>query len=372
VGIRRRYLDLSITETFRVKPPPLGVGVIGLGDAAGHHLPALLSLPEVRLIALADVDRQRLKDRSERFRVKTTFDDYRRLLDHPGIDIVAVLTPPSFHLEMALAAIDAGKHILLEKPITATLEEAHILCEKARESRGKICVAYNLRFARQVQLLREVLQTGRLGTIEILRCFASTPSMLGSKPPTHRGDRKQGGGSIIELGVHHYDLWSYLLGSKVADVTAATRSSFMHDQSSVVAGCMANGTLVTTCISLCAAEQYEIELLGSAGRARSSLYRYDGFEVLQTGQTAGGAGARAAGLWRSISGFPHAVHALRHGGDFLESFRDLWRHLTTCILEDRTPEPDLQAGLDSLAVAVAVSNAAREGPNRATFGAGSG
>jgi predicted dehydrogenase len=346
-----------------VKRPPLGVGVIGVGDAASHHLPALLSLPDVRLLALADVDRQRLRDRSERFRVKAAFDDYRRLLDYPGIDVVAILTPPALHLEMALAAMQAGKHILLEKPITATLEEAHVLCEKSRGFRGKICVAYNLRFARQVQLIRQLLKAGRLGTVEILRCFASTPSMLGPNRPVHRGDRAQGGGSVIELGVHHYDLWSYLLGSKVADVTAATRSGFMHDQSAVVAGRMASGELVTTCISLCAAEQYEIEVLGSAARARGALYRYDGFEFLQTGETVGDARARAAGVWRSISGFPNALGALRHGGDFLESFRELWRHLVACIHQDLAPEPDLKAGLDSLAVAVAVSNAARAGRN---------
>jgi len=341
-----------------MKPSPLGVGVIGLGDAAGHHLPAILSLPEVRLLAIADIDRQRLSARSERLGVKAAFDDYRRLLDDRSIDIVAILTPPASHLEMAMAAMEAGKHILLEKPITANLHEAKILCEKSRGFEGKICVAYNLRFARQVQLLRQLLETGRLGTIEILRCFASTPSMLGSRPPAHRGDRAQGGGSVIELGVHHYDLWSYHLGSKVADATAVTRSVSMHDQSAVVSGRMASGALVTTCLSLRAAEQYEIEVLGSDARACGSLYRYDGFELLQTGETAGGAGPRASGLWRSISEFPNAVRALRHGGVFLESFRELWSHFVTCIRKDLTPEPDLRAGLDSLAVAVSVSNAA--------------
>ncbi len=334
--------------------------MIGLGDSAGHHLPALASLPAVRVVAMADVDPQRLKDRSEHFQIKAVFDDYRRLLEYPGIDVVAILTPPAFHMEMALAAIQAGKHILLEKPITATIDEANVLCEKARGFQGKICVAYNLRFARQVQLIRQLLKAGRLGTVEILRCFASTPSMLGSRRPAHRGDRAQGGGTVIELGVHHYDLWSYLLDSKVVDVTAVVRSEFMHDQSAVVAGRMANGVLVTSCISLCATEQYEIEVLGSAARARGSLYRYDGFEFLQTGETAGDARSRAAGLLRSISGFPNAVRALRHGGDFLDSFRELWRHMVACILEDRTPEPDLKAGLDSLAVAVAVSKAAIE------------
>ena len=124
----------------------------------------------------------------------------------------------------------------------------------------------------------------------------------------------------------------------------------------------ASGVLVSTCVSLCAAEQYEVEEIGSGGRARRSLYRYDGFEVLKTGETAADARARVAGLRRSLSGSPNAVRALRHGGDFLESFRELWRHLATCIREDRAPEPDLKAGVDSLAVAVAVSKAARVAP----------
>ena len=120
--------------------------------------------------------------------------------------------------------------------------------------------------------------------------------------------------------------------------------------------------MVSTCVSLCAAEQYEVEEIGSGGRARGSLYRYDGFEVLKTGETPADARARVAGLRRWLSGSPNAVRALRHGGDFLESFRELWRHLATCIQEDRAPEPDLKAGVDSLAVAVAVSKAARVAP----------
>ena len=82
-------MGLSHTEALRVKHPPLGVGVIGAGDAANHHIPALLSLPEVRLLAMADVNPARLRDRSERFGVKATFDDYRRLLEYPGIDVLA-------------------------------------------------------------------------------------------------------------------------------------------------------------------------------------------------------------------------------------------------------------------------------------------
>jgi predicted dehydrogenase len=341
-----------------VKPRPLGVGVVGLGNAAQHHLPALLSLPEVRVLAFADLDPQRLKSRSEHFRVKAAFGDYRKLLEHPGIDVVAILTPPGSHLEIAMAAMEAGKHILLEKPIAARLDEANILCERARRFPGKVCVAYNLRFLPQVQRIRQLVGSGRLGSIEILRCFASSPRMLGLEPPAHRGDRAQGGGSVIELGVHHYDLWSYLLGSSVADMTAVSRNVFMHDQSAVVTARMSCGTLATTCLSLCAAEQYEVEILGSAARARGSLYQYDGLEVLETGAMAGDFRVRAAGLGRAIAGFPNALRALRHAGIFRESFRGLWRHLISCIREDREPEPDLKAGFDSLAAAVAASEAA--------------
>ena len=279
-----------------MKSPPFGVGLIGMGYAGTLHAPAVLSLPEARLLAVADVDDKRLADAAARG-VKATFADYRQLLEFPGIDVVGILTPPASHLEITLAAMEAGKHVVLEKPITATLEDAVLLLEKSRGYKVKVCVAYNLRFLRSIRALRQLLREGRLGEIEILHCLASTPQMLTPDGPGHRRDRTLGGGSVIELGVHHYDLWAHLLGSRVAEVSGKSRNISMHDQSSVICGRMTCGALVNTSISLCAAEQYEVEILGSKARAGGSLYRYDGLEMVETHHLAGSA-------WSSCGGNP--------------------------------------------------------------------
>ncbi len=339
---------------------PLGVGLIGLGYAADFHLPAVLSLPEVRLVAVADLNENRRNAYASRHPGRS-FCDYRKLLEHPAVELVGILTPPASHLEIALAAISAGKHILLEKPITPTLDEAHRLLAVAGSSASKICVAYILRFVRQIRMMRELVRSGALGEIEILRCVASTPEMLSPAGPGHRRDRAQGGGSVIELGVHHYDLWAHLLDSQVLEVNAFSRSLQMHDQSTVVSARMTCGTLATTSVSLCAADQYEVEVLGSRARAGASLFHFDGLEVSGAGQAANQGARRIRQLLRGVQELPYALRARRVGGTFRYAFRELWRHLAEAVNRDRLPEPGLRAGLESLAVAIASSQASLTG-----------
>jgi len=346
----------------------LGVGLVGLGYAADFHLPAVLSLPEVRLVAVTDRDRARLDAHAGRHPGRA-FRDYRALVDHPEVDIVGILTPPTSHLEIALAAMAAGKHILIEKPITATLEEADRLLAASSRSSSKICVAYVLRFMRQIRRMRALIRAGELGEIEILRCLASTPEMLSPLAPSHRRDRTQGGGSIIELGVHHYDLWAHLLDSRVADVSALSRSIHMHDQSTVVAARMSCGTLASTCVSLGAADQYQVDALGSRARASASLFRYDGFEMVAAGRSSRQARLRMERLLAGVRELPNALRVRAHGGTFRDSFRELWKHLVESIAADTAPEPGLRAGRDSLAAAIASSRASLTGETVAVAGA---
>jgi predicted dehydrogenase len=320
-----------------------------------------MGLKAARLLAVADIDSTRLAAMAQRYGVKAAFQDYRRLLEFPGVDIVAILTPPAAHAEMALAAMDAGKHIVLEKPIAVNLAEAELLLARSRRCGSKICVAYTLRFVRQIQRLRQLLQTGRLGNIEVVRCLASMPLLLEPGVGEHHKSPADGWGSVIELGVHHYDLWTHLLGSQVAEVGGLSRNEALPQQSAIIAGRMTCGTLVTTCMSLCAADQYEVEVLGSKGRARATLYKYDGLELTSRNEMAGDWRVRAAGIWRTLAELPAALHAQREGGTFLESFWGLWRHLLHAVEHGLRPEPGLEDGLESLRVGVAAAAATETG-----------
>jgi myo-inositol 2-dehydrogenase/D-chiro-inositol 1-dehydrogenase len=344
-----------------VSASSLSIGLIGCGYAAEIHLAALRALPQARVVAVADIDesaRQRIAERGGGLKA---FADYRALLDHPGIDAVAMLTPPYLHLEMTAAALAAGKHVMLEKPITRDLEEADQLLELAAKSSAKVIVGYNLRFHRQLQEARRRIREGALGQVEFVRGVASSTYQFGRRFPEYRRRRDLGGGVLIELAVHHFDLWWYLLGEDVEEVVAVSRAKDGDDTTATVTARMASGVVVTSAFSEHASEQHEIEIYGDRGRIRASIYRFDGFDLVPTGAYEGHPVRRLGRFVQALGGLPTALRASRHGGIFLESFRSLWQHFVGGILATNPVEPTLEDGRRSLQVALAAVRSADSG-----------
>ena len=132
---------------------PVRVGLIGCGRVAQErHLPALESLSSAKVVAVADIDANRLEMVANRFQVVRRATDFRTLVDDPDIDALAVCVPAQRHVVVAIAALAAGKHLLIEKPLALDLEECDLLIEKAAKSISKVTVGFNLRWHR---LLRE-------------------------------------------------------------------------------------------------------------------------------------------------------------------------------------------------------------------------
>jgi len=339
----------------------VSIGLIGCGYAAEIHLAALCSLARARVVAVADIDASARCRLAERGGGLQAFADYRDLLNRPEIDVVAILTPPYLHLEMATAALDVGKHVLLEKPITCDLEEADQLLERAARSPSKVIVGYNLRFHRQLQEARRRIREGALGKVEFLRGVASSTYQGGRRFPEYRRRRDLGGGVLIELAVHHFDLWWYLLGEDVDEVIAVSRATDGDDTTATVVARMASGVIVTSAFSEHAAEQHEIEIYGDRGRIRASLYRFDGFDLVPSGSYEGHPVRRLGRFIEALSGLPAALRAYRHGGVFLESFRSLWHHFVEGMLATTAIEPTLEDGRRSLQVALAAVRSADSG-----------
>src|ERR1044071_1996584 len=128
------------------------LGVIGCGAVSETgHLPALRQVPAFKVTALADIDSLRLERLSARFGIPERFRDYRELIESENVDAVAVCTPPALHAEMALAAIAAGKHVFVEKPLALTSAEANLLSEAAADATTlKLMVGFNLRWHRLI------------------------------------------------------------------------------------------------------------------------------------------------------------------------------------------------------------------------------
>src|SRR4029079_2635056 len=212
------------------------MGMIGCGSVARErHLPALRSLPDVQVVAVADCDSNRIDQVGDQFQIPSRSTDYRSLLENPAIDAVAVCVPVQLHVEVALASLEAGKHVFVEKPLSLALAEIDRLIEAAARSSKKVIVGFNLRRHRLLREAREIIRSGRLGRLELIR---STLTSNHVKVPEWRAKRESGGGALIEMAVHHFDLWRFLLGTEVAEVFTFSRSSEWEDETATVSARM--------------------------------------------------------------------------------------------------------------------------------------
>ena len=226
---------------------PLRVGVIGCGRVrALRHLPALTRLDDAEVVALADTDAARLKYVADQFHVPHRYPNVRMLLDKAMVDIIAVCVPVQLHAGVALAALDAGKHVFIEKPIAVTLDEADRIAGQARHVNRKVLVGFNFRWHRLIQQARSLIQNGAVGEVEAVRAvFASAHDA----PAEWQMKRNTGGGALFDQAIHLFDLWRFLLDDEVEEVSAASRSWAWEDETVTVTARMANGALGTAVCS---------------------------------------------------------------------------------------------------------------------------
>ncbi len=333
--------------------------MIGCGRVAvERHLPVLSALAEVRLVALAELNEQRLEETARRFKVAHACTNYRALLDRDDIDVVAILTPPQSHADIGCDTLNAGKHLFIDKPLALTCTDCHRLIERAERSSRQVMVGYNLRWHRLVLGARQIIQSGALGRIKALSSMNTHPL-----PELEERDwmrhRDSGGGAIQSEAVHHFDLWRFLLQSKVVQVTVTSHSSSRYeDESITMTAQMSDGALVSGLFSLGTSGSNQIEIFGERGRLSLSLYRYDGLEYFSYSEYEGDLMRRVRKSARTMAEIPQIIPALRQGGDFPATFRSEWRHFLNCLRTDSKPECTLQDGQEATEIAQACSASA--------------
>jgi len=337
---------------------PVGIGIIGCGFAAAKlHLPALRALREAKIVAAADLDRSRLTQVADRFGIPMRSEDFRLVLDNPAVDAVAVCVPPAAHTAVTLAALEAGKHVLVEKPLALSLDDCDRLIERAARSDRVVTVGFNMRWHRLVRRARTILAQGILGRLSLLRSVFTSGSRFEERYQPWRARREQGGGVLTEFGVHHYDLWRFLLDSEVEEVFAMAGGG-----SATVTGRMASGVLVEAGFSEITGGRNEFDLFGAAGQLHLSCYRFDGLEVAGIRELYPGSPAiRLRRLGRLIRELPESVPAMRRGGDHIDSYRAEWLHFLAAIRGGRSAGAALLDGRRALEVALAALESAATG-----------
>ena len=166
---------------------------------------------------------------------------------------------------------------------------------------------------------------------------------------------------LFELGVHHFDLWRFLLQSEVEEIFAITRSEQADDESATVTARMANGVLVTSIFSERTTDNGEVEIYGQAGRLQVSCYRFDGLEYFSPSNLPGDVRTRLRKIGHTLKELPQGALRMRQGGDFIASYRAEWRHFIDCIQQDTPTESTLEDGRRALQVALAAVKSASLG-----------
>lgn len=201
----------------------LNVGVIGAGSISDMHLQSYVKNSRAFLYAICDLNKERAREKAEKYQVQKVFTDYREMLADEKLDAVSICTWNNSHAEIAVSALNAGKHVLVEKPLCKTIEEA-VKIKEAADCSGKVLqVGFVRRYASNTNILKKFIDAGELG--EIYYAKATCLRRLGNPGGWFADKERSGGGPLIDLGVHVIDLCWYLMGKpKVKSVSGNTYS----------------------------------------------------------------------------------------------------------------------------------------------------
>ncbi len=328
------------------------LGIIGCGKSARTiHLPALKHVNSIEVIAAADTNGRTLETVAEKFSIPGRFTDYRELLNRPDVDAVAVLTPPDSHMEIGLAAMKAGKHVFMDKPLAVDLDHCGILTEEARHAKVTTMLGFNFRWHRLLRRARDFIRSGGLGQIKAIQSVYTHWHPGTTAQPWH-GKREYGGGVLHNDGVHHFDLWRFLLEREVSEIfSISTPSEFFDDETSAVTAWMDDNIIANGVFSFGSTPESIIDVYGSAGRLTISCYCFDGFRFLSNQTYAGSMAARIGKIVNTIKDLPEIIPALIKGGDFVCAYQDLWNHFADCIITGRQPDCTLEDGKKAVEIA---------------------
>ncbi len=195
----------------------LRIGVIGLGWFGEIHCETILGIANLELAALCTRRTERLAEQAAKFGVKKMYTDYRAMLDDPDIDAVSIVTMWDQHTDPAIAALEAGKHVFLEKPMASTVADCNRIMAAARKAKGILQIGHICRFNPRYRMAKLAIDAGRIGRIVALNSrrnipAAWTPEILNKIGP------------IVGDAIHDTDLMLWFTGDRVASAYAQTVS----------------------------------------------------------------------------------------------------------------------------------------------------
>jgi len=330
--------------------PKVRFVIAGTGAIAPSHAEAIRRLNNAELVAFLGNDPHRTDFLSKKYGVKG-YNRWEKLCQGETFDAVAIATHTGRHFEIGLEAASRGKHLLIEKPITMTLEEGEGLIESCQRSGVTLGVVYQHRFDPDIQRLKRWLETGALGTV----LWASVSLPLHRDPSYYREHEGRsdlsltGGGVLVNQGIHFIDLFQWLFGP-VSMVYGHTEGRFhqvpFEDTATALLQC-ASGVLITVAATTAASlsKPSRIEIHGSQGSILMENCMLKQF--IRQGRLPG----KIERVWRRVR------IRFRKRGSHEKVFHDF----SEAVLKGRSPCVDGKEALKSLQIVLGIYEASRSG-----------
>lgn len=209
------------------------VGIIGCGSIATHrHLPEYMLNDHVEIVAVCDSVEERAKEKGRMYHANV-YTDYKELLMDSNIEAVSVCTPNYLHAPITIAALNAGKHVLCEKPMATSKEEALAMIEAAERNNRKLMIAHNQRLVESHVQAKKIIDSGEIGKIYSFRTAFGHGGPEGwsvdGADSWFFQKEKAFIGAMGDLGVHKTDLLRYLLNEEIIEVAAFVETSSKQD-----------------------------------------------------------------------------------------------------------------------------------------------
>ncbi len=192
--------------------PGFRVGLIGAGLQGNRRTPALRQHKNTELVMIASLHEDHARSLADSVGCKGFTDRWQDVIERDDINAVLVCTPPDLHAPMSIAAMQAGKHVLCEKPLARTVEEAEEMLRVARESGMKLKCGFNHRHHPGIQKAGEWIDSGAIGEIDFMRCRYGICGRPGYDKEWRANPAIVGGGQLMEQGIHAIDLFRWFLG----------------------------------------------------------------------------------------------------------------------------------------------------------------
>ncbi len=323
------------------------LGLIGCGGITRAHARGYLASTDLfKVVAVADVNESAAKERAEQLGAEQVFADYRDLIER-GVDAVDICLPHDLHCPAAVAAAEAGKHVLVEKPIACTLEEADRMIAAAERAGVTLMVALNQRYNPEHEKIKELVDAGEIGKVTCARIDHNQNLRLPADSWI-RSRQHLGGGVVIGSGIHRIDLLRWVIG-EVKSI--AQFHVYLPDR--------LEGEATATAIL-----QFENGAIGSMVNnwAARRFPWVEGFWIYGTEgvvHNIGGVHLNSAKRPECSEGFVQIdVDRTPPDGDSI--VREI-RHFADCILNGKTPRTNGREACKSLEVALAAYKSAAEG-----------